>query len=116
MKKILIAIFFTISIFTYAENPTAKFAVTGQAVDSLTGETLPYVTCTVVQDNNPQKVVTRFASDIDGKFTGELKAPGKYLLIVSCVGQDPTSKTFTVNEASPQANWVKFYSQPENKR
>lgn len=103
MKKFLIAIFFTISIFTYAENPTAKFAVTGQAVDSLTGETLPYVTCTVVQDNNPQKVVTRFASDIEGKFTGELKTPGKYQLIVSCVGQAPTSKTFTVNEASPQA-------------
>lgn len=103
MKKFLIAIFLTISFITNAEITTAKFSVTGQAVDSLTGETLPYVTCTVVQDNNPQKVITRFAGDIDGKFTGELKSAGKFIITISCVGQEPASKTFTVSDANPQA-------------
>lgn len=86
-----------------AENATSNFSVKGQAVDSISHEALPYVTCSVVLENNPQQVVTRFASDIDGKFNGEIKAPGKYTLIISCVGQETVKRHFSIDATNNQA-------------
>ena len=71
-------------LLAFSQNQGAAFSVKGQAIDSLTQETLPYVTCSVVSEKNPQQVITRFVGGLDGKFTGELKAAGKYVLVVSC--------------------------------
>ena len=57
---------------------------------------LPTDTCSVVLANKQQQVVARFASDIDGKFTGELKTPGTYVVVISFVGKEPTKRRFTV--------------------
>jgi len=74
-----------------------RYKVEGQAVDSLTAETMPYVTCSVAPVNKPQQVVARFASDINGKFTGELRAPGSYVILISSVGKSTVKKQFTVS-------------------
>ncbi|MBP1640375.1 MAG: putative TonB-dependent receptor [Bacteroidetes bacterium] len=79
-----------------AQNAGIKYQVKGQAIDSVTQETMPYVTCSVVLANKPQQVVARFASDVDGKFSGELKAPGTYIVAVSFVGKQSVKRRFTV--------------------
>lgn len=97
MKKSLITLFLLVPFFIIAKGSEAKFTIKGQAVDSVTKETLPYVTCSVAPEKNPAQVITRFAGDIDGKFSGELKVPGSYILIISCVGQEPAKRSFTVD-------------------
>lgn len=100
MKKILLAVCFIIPLFISAQNQSVKYTVKGQVVDSLTLETMPYATCSIVLEKNPQQVITRFASDIDGNFSGELKASGNYILVVSSVGKQPAKRKFTVNASS----------------
>jgi outer membrane receptor protein involved in Fe transport len=96
MKKFLFAVIFFIPLLMSAQTAATRYQVKGQAIDSVTSETMPYVTCSVVLANKPQQVVARFASDIDGKFTGELKNPGKYIVIVSFVGKQPAKRTINV--------------------
>lgn len=115
MRKTLLLLFLVISVFATAQNSVSKFQVKGQVVDSLTAETLPYVTCSVVAEKNQQQVITRFASDIDGKFVGELKNPGNYILIISCIGQETTQKAFTVNATNTQVQFGKIALAPAKK-
>jgi outer membrane receptor protein involved in Fe transport len=108
MKKFYLAVFVFIPFLLLGQQMPAKFYVTGQAIDSVTLETLPYVTCSVVMEKNPQQVVSRFASNIDGKFCGELKSPGNYILIVSCVGQESVQKSFTVDATNHNIQFGKI--------
>jgi outer membrane receptor protein involved in Fe transport len=96
MRKWLLAVIMMIPLLMSAQNAGTRYQIKGQAVDSVTQETMPYVTCSVVLANKPQQVVARFASDIDGKFSGELKAPGNYILVVSFVGKESTKRRFNV--------------------
>jgi len=96
MKKWLLAVMMIVPLLMSAQNAGTKYQIKGQAVDSLTQEAMPYVTCSVVLANKQQQVVARFASDIDGKFTGELKTPGTYVVVISFVGKEPTKRRFTV--------------------
>lgn len=112
MKKWLMVLLVTIPVYLFAENSTTRYYVTGQAIDSVSHETIPYATCSVVSEKNLQQVITRFASDLDGKFSGEIKAPGNYVIIISCVGQAPSQKTFSVNASHPQAQLGKILMSP----
>jgi outer membrane receptor protein involved in Fe transport len=100
MKKIILVLFLIVPVLMTAQNKAAKFTVKGQVVDSITSETLPYSTCSVVLTKNPQQAITRFATDIDGNFSGEIKAPGNYTLFVSYVGKAPAKINFTVDAAN----------------
>lgn len=81
-------------------SPAETYRITAVIVDSVTHETLPYVTCTVAPETNPQQVLTRFAGDADGKIKGELKTAGNFVLIVSFVGKQPAVKRFSVSESN----------------
>jgi Outer membrane receptor proteins, mostly Fe transport len=96
MKKFLLAVLLFVPLLMSAQTAATRYQVKGQAIDSVTSETMPYVTCSVVLANKPQQVVARFASDVDGKFTGELKNPGKYIVTVSFVGKQPAKRVFSV--------------------
>jgi len=100
MKKNILLLFLIVPLLISAQNKAAKFTVKGQVVDSITKETLPYSTCSVVLTKNPQQAITRFATDIDGNFSGEIKAPGNYTLFVSYVGKAPAKINFTVDAAN----------------
>jgi outer membrane receptor protein involved in Fe transport len=115
MKKFLLMLLLVAPVLAMAQNSVSKFQVKGQVVDSLTAETLPYVTCSVVAEKNQQQVITRFASDIDGKFVGEIKNPGNYILIISCIGQETTQKAFTVNATNTQVQFGKIALAPAKK-
>jgi len=105
MKTFLI-LFLSLLIFpffAFSQNATSKYEVKGQAVDSLSGETIPYVTCSVVKAENPKQVIARFASDVNGEFTGTLKTPGRYLIVVSFVGKTSAIKRFDLSNSHPIA-------------
>jgi outer membrane receptor protein involved in Fe transport len=87
-------------LMAFAQTTGAKYQVKGQAIDSLTAETMPYVTCSIALAAKPQQVVARFASDIDGNFTGEVKAPGNYILVISFVGKAPAKRHFSVGSGN----------------
>lgn len=108
MKKYLGVLLLIVPLFMSAENSITRFQVTGQAIDSVTQETMPYATCSIVQSHNQQQILTRFASDIDGKFSGELKTPGNYVLIVSFVGKQPAIRNFTVDGKNNQVQLGKI--------
>lgn len=97
MKNYLLVFLLMLPFFLAAENASTKFQVSGQAIDSVTQETMPYATCSIVQAHNQQQIVTRFASDIDGKFVGEIKTPGNYVLIVSFIGKQAAQRSFTID-------------------
>ena len=103
MKYLLFLTLF-IPVIVFAQADKAAFTIKGQALDSLTKETLPYVTCSVVSDKNPKLVLSRFAGDATGNFSGTIKSPGTYQIIVSCVGQEPVTKKFTVSEETKEIN------------
>jgi len=111
MKKLLL-LFFLMPVLVLAQATGSKFSVKGQAIDSLTQETLPYVTCSVVSDKNPKLVLNRFAGDANGNFTGIIKTPGTYQIIVSCVGQEPVTKKFTVTDEASEINLGKIIFSP----
>ena len=102
MKNFLMALLVFVPFLLNAQTTASKFFVKGQAVDSVSGETLPYVTCSVAPEKNPKQIITRFAGDLNGNVNGELKTPGSYILVVSCVGQTPAIRKFSVSAAQPQ--------------
>ena len=108
MKKCFLVFLLMIPLLMSAQNTPMKYLIKGQAVDSISSETMPYATCSVVLEKNPQQVISRFASDIDGNFSSELKSPGSYLLIVSCVGKKPATKHFTVDAKRNQIQFGKI--------
>lgn len=110
MKKLFYLLIMLLPLSLFAQQ--ANYNVSGIAVDSISGETLPYVTCALYNDKNPNQVINRFAGNVDGTFNAPLKAPGTYVLIVSCVGQSPMSRTFTINEAQPKADLGKLRMAP----
>jgi outer membrane receptor protein involved in Fe transport len=108
MKKLLFVFIIMSSLVASAQTSIGKYQVKGQAVDSIAGQTIPYVTCSVMEANKPQQVIARFASDANGIFSGNIKTPGKYIVIVSFIGKTPVKKTFTVNEIHPIAQLGKI--------
>ncbi len=108
MKKLLFTLMILFPLVASAQTSTGKYQVKGQAVDSIGGQTIPYVTCSVMAANKPQQIIARFASDINGDFSGSLKAPGKYIVVVSFIGKSPAQKTFTVSETHPVAQLGKI--------
>jgi len=111
MKKLLFVILTLFPLMAFSQTQPAggsNYQVKGQAIDSLTNETIPFVTCSVVQTKNPQQVITRFAGDADGNFSGELKAPGNYTLMLTFVGKAVTKRQFTVSATQKVAQLGKI--------
>ncbi len=110
MKKLFYLLIMLLPLSLFAQQ--ANYHVSGIAVDSISGETLPYVTCSVLNEKNPTQVVSRFAGNVDGTFNAQIKVPGTYVLVVSCVGQSPLSRTFTVTEAQSKVDLGKLRMGP----
>lgn len=108
MRKIILVFSFILPFVLHAQSVNTKFTIKGQAIDSITSETMPYATCSIVFEKNPQQVISRFASDIDGNFVGELKTPGKYVLLISSVGKNIAKRNFTIDAAEKQVQLGKI--------
>lgn len=93
---------------------STTFTVTGQVLDSLTNETVPYATLNFSLASAPKKSELLLACDIDGKFKAELKSSGKYILQLQSIGMANTTKWFSVGK-QPTLNLGNVYMQSDNK-
>lgn len=100
IKSWIFILFAAIPFFMTAQNQNAPYSVKGQAIDSTTSESIPYVTCSILSATNPQLVATRFASDDDGNFSGHIKTPGKYVLVITYVGKQTAKKSFSIDASN----------------
>ena len=73
-------LFVAIPLFAQKENVSATFTIKGQVIDSLTNESVPYVTLRIALASAPKNPVKLLACDEDGKFTATLNKPGKYVM------------------------------------
>lgn len=101
----IFALFLLVSFPAYSQNPVAGKAVSapqvkvtlkGQVVDSLTRESIPYVTLKITESGQPAKVVKLFSTDADGKFDVILNQGGKFDLHTQTVGKAPMVTPFEV--------------------
>ena len=127
MKRILVlTIFvFTINAFLiHSQTPpvpgkpaaTAKVnvALKGQVVDSLTQESIPYVTLKITETGDPAKVVKLLSTDVDGKFNVTLNASGKFDLLINSVGKVPMTKPFEVTGTEKTVDLAKLMLSDNN--
>ncbi|MDR3061400.1 MAG: TonB-dependent receptor [Dysgonamonadaceae bacterium] len=67
--------------------PKVNVTVKGQVVDSISQESIPYVTLKISESGNPAKVIKLLSTDADGKFNVILNQPGKFDLHTQTIGK-----------------------------
>ncbi|MFA6877067.1 MAG: TonB-dependent receptor, partial [Parabacteroides sp.] len=85
-----------LSVFTQAQTGSSGFTIKGQVVDSLSNESVPYVTLRISVASAPAKVIKLLACDEDGRFTASMAA-GKYIMKMESIGKLPAVKRFTLS-------------------
>ena len=66
LKSLLLFILF-VSINLMAEPKPAVYQITGQAIETVSGKSLPYATVTL--QNDSAKTIKKISSDVAGKFS-----------------------------------------------
>ncbi len=108
IKKWVLALLLTAPTLMSAQVNSPGFLVKGQVIDSLTSETIPYVTCSIAPESSPQQVSARFASDENGKFSNPVKSAGKYVLVITYIGKQSVAKHFQVSTSEKLADLGKI--------
>lgn len=100
-KLLNLMLFLLVFVAGHAQNQKTagtSFTIKGQVVDSLSNESVPYATLRIASATAPQTPIKLLACDDDGKFTGTMNTPGKYIMTIESLGQSPTQKSFTLTE------------------
>lgn len=101
----LLVLMTSISVGMSAQDIKNAFVVKGVVVDSLTKVGEPYVTIRIYSmEQGPKKPVHMMVSDGKGKFEGELKKTGKYVITLSSVGKKPIMNRFILSETKKVAD------------
>lgn len=87
-----------ISAMGYAQQAPVNVQVKGQVTDSLTNETLPYVTIRITDRATPPVLVKAAAADENGRFNIPINKKGDYLLSVQYVGKIVSTIPFVVGD------------------
>ena len=87
---------FTISLPLAAQNKSANYQVSGQIVEKITGNGVPFATVIIKNDSIKEKKA--LACNVSGQFSINLSAPNKYILTVSAVGYKEFSIPVNVSE------------------
>lgn len=88
-----------IAVVTATINSFAQYSVKGCVTDS-TGITEPYATVRIYNQGRTDKPVKMGVTDLNGKFSQELKSSGKYTLLISSVGKTPITEDFELTQAN----------------
>jgi len=94
-KFFLVFFLFTFSLFVEAE-PNISCTVKGLVQDSVSRESIPYVTISVSSATSPDVYLKRVASDVKGNFELALNKTGDYVLSFESVGMKKYSRKITV--------------------
>lgn len=94
LSLIFILALSTLNIYAYE--------VKGVAADTI-GEALPYATYRIFETGKETPIVSG-TTDVDGAFTQNISAAGRYRLLLTYVGMADASKEFEVSNTNPSAN------------
>ena len=86
----------SLSLSTVAQNKVITYQVSGQVVEKITGNGVPFATVIIKNDSIKEKKAQ--ACDVSGHFSLNLNAPVKYLITVSSVGYKGFSMSFKVSQ------------------
>jgi outer membrane receptor protein involved in Fe transport len=92
----LLLLSFSVSLSLLAQNKVTNYQVSGQIVEKITGNGVPFAT--VIIKNDSIKVKKAQACDASGRFSISLSDPLKYTLIVSSIGYKEFSLPFIVSQ------------------
>ena len=76
------------------------FTVTGQVIDSLANEPVPFATVAVAFTQTPTTFVRVAATDENGKFELQIQAPGSYIMHIQSIMITTLTKPLTLTETN----------------
>ena len=85
------------------------YKVSGQVIDSLSNEAVPFATIGVSFERTPAQYTSAAATDDSGKFEIQLKSSGNYVLTVQAVGITTLTKPFSLTESTKTVNFGKIF-------
>lgn len=109
-------LFVAIPLFAQKENVSATFTIKGQVIDSLTNESVPYVTLRIALASAPKNPIKLLACDENGKFTATMNKPGKYVMLLESLGKVPSQKTFTLSANKKVMDFGKLLMQDDTQQ
>ena len=84
-----------------AQNSTGDlFTVTGQVIDSLDNEPVPFATVAVAFTQTPTQFVRAVVCDGNGKFEIQIQAPGNYIMNIQSIVITTLMKPLTLTETN----------------
>ena len=107
MKKLLtlLTVAFLCATTVTAQNRSGDlFTVTGQVIDSLTNEPVPFTTIAIALPQTPTQFFRGIVSDGNGKFEIQIQAPGNYIMNIQSVMITTLTKQFTLVETNPKVD------------
>ena len=114
MKKILfllmLAVLSTVTLEAQVRS-NDTYTISGQVIDSLSNEPLAFATIGISLTQTATQFISAAATDDDGKFVVQLRAPGNYLLTVQSVGYTTLKKPLEVTETNKTMNLGKILVQ-----
>lgn len=113
---LMLILFMSVPMFAQNNAVPATFTIKGQVMDSLSNESVPYVTLRIFLASAPQKPVKLLACDDDGKFSATMNKPGKYVLTMESIGKVPVSKAFTLAEGKNVHDFGKLLMNDDTQR
>jgi len=112
MKKlffsIIAAVLFTVTAGAQVR-ATDLYTISGQLVDTLTNDPVPYATVSVAFAQSPAQFVNAVASDGNGRFVMQLREPGDYVMTIQSVITAPLVKTFTLSETNRSLDFGRIF-------
>lgn len=100
MKRRILIINFILCLFTLSgfsqKAPTLNYTVKGIVMDSVSNQTIPYVTVSISALEKPDVYMKRIASGAKGEFELTMKEAGKYMLYFESVGMKKETRTITI--------------------
>ena len=105
---ITIATFLTVAVAAQ-ERAADLFTVSGQVVDTLSNEPVPFATVGVAFAESPAQFVNAVASDGNGRFEMQLRATGDYIMTIQSVVTATFVKPLTITETDRRINLGRIY-------
>ncbi|HRZ96764.1 MAG TPA: outer membrane beta-barrel family protein [Paludibacter sp.] len=94
---LLLSLSISLNVFSQTDNSATNCSVKGVLVDSITSETIPYVTISVSSVNKPAVYLKRMAADLNGNFEVILKNTDTYFISFESVGMRRLIKKVNVS-------------------
>ena len=112
MKKLLFAIvaLLTMTVGVMAQTTTVK----GILTDKGSGDTEPFATIRVFKSGKTDKPVTMFLTDVEGRFSHEVKGKGKFDIVFSSVGKENLKQTIELGNGGTLDLGTLYIAQNEN--